>query len=270
MLIAAFVFLFASWGSAGVMAQSSGEVSATQRSEPNSITLSYTHDRFDQIFDPWNTGYVQLSRQTPYGSALARVNMGSRFETTGYQPQIDFYPSLVDGMYGYLNAGYSNSSIFPQYRFGAELFKSLPRAFEVSAGFRHLRFSESNVTILTGSLTKYIGNYLFTARPYVTPNDLGVSSSLTLIARKYFSTADNYITMRGGFGFSPEERTFQLNVNEEIFLLQSSYIGIDGYKEVWSNVLLFASVDGTRQEIWFDPGEFFFRITLNTGLILRF
>ncbi len=238
-------------------------------SQNYSLTASFTNDSFSEIFDAWNTGYVQLSRRTPVGSIIGRMNLASRFEETGIQPEIDFYPSIADGWYGYLNFGITSSSIFPSTRFGSEIFHRLPWGLEASLGLRHLRFTSSTVTIFTGSLTKYYGNWMFTGRPYMTPSDVGFSRSFSLLARKYFSDADNYVTLRGGFGFSPEERTYQLGV-DDVFLIKSRFIGIDGYKSLRFNFLLFASADLTRQELRFDPGEYLTRITFNTGFVYRF
>jgi len=238
-------------------------------SQNYSLTASFTNDSFSEVFDPWNAGYMQLSRSTPIGSVIGRINLANRFGSTGIQPEIDFYPSIAEGWYGYLNFGFTSSSIFPATRYGAEIHRRLPRGMEASLGLRHLRFSASTVTIFTGSLTKYYGNWMFTARPYMTPSDVGFSRSASLLARRYFGDADNYITARGGLGFSPEERTFQQDVGE-VFLIKSRFFGIDGYKSIWFNFLIFASADVTRQELRFAPGEYLTRITFNTGFVHRF
>lgn len=241
-----------------------------QASSQNYIfTASFTNDSFSEVFDAWNTGYMQLSRSTPIGSVIGRLNLANRFGSTGIQPEIDFYPSIAAGWYGYLNFGITSSGIFPSTRYGAEIYHRLPWGLEASLGMRHLRFTASNVTIFTGSLTKYYGNWMFTGRPYVTPSDVGFSRSVSLLARRYFRDADNYVTLRGGFGFSPEERTFQQDVGE-VFLIKSRFIGIDGYKSLRFNFLIFASADVTRQELRFDPGAYLTRITFNAGFAYRF
>jgi tetratricopeptide (TPR) repeat protein len=150
------------------------------------FTVSYTHDRFSEIFDPWNSGYLQLSRATRIGTILGRINTASRFETTAIQPEIDFYPLIADGWYGYLNVGLSSNRLYPEVRLGGELHHRLMRVLEASAGMRQLRYTHENITIFTGSLSGYIGNWMITARPYFTPGDHGVSRSLNLFIRRYF------------------------------------------------------------------------------------
>lgn len=232
------------------------------------LTTAYTYDTYEDVFDDIHKAYMQLSRRTNYGSVIGRLNYQRRFSTDGLQAELDFYPSIKEGWYGYLSAGYSSSSLFPEFRAGAELYKTLPAAFEVSAGFRYLSFS-SDVWIYTGTVSKYQGNWLFTVRPYITPNSVGVSRSLSLLARRYLAGPENYVTFRGGFGFYPEERRFQ-DVSGDVFFTESQFIGIDGYKELRFNLSAFISLDLTRQELTFDPDNFIRVITLNGGVVYKF
>lgn len=233
------------------------------------LTGSFTNDWFSDIFGQSRRSFGQLARRTNYGSIIGRVNYASRFESHGFQPEIDFYPSIADGWYGYLNAGYTSSSLFPEWRLGAELFKSLPRSFEASAGVRYLIFESGGVSIITGSLTKYYGNWMFTARPFFTPSDVGISRSITLLARRYFAGPGNYVTLRGGFGFSPEEKRFQF-VPGDVFQVSSQFLGIDSTKELRYDLSLFLSFDIARQELTFDPGNNIFIYTLNVGFAYKF
>lgn len=232
------------------------------------LTTAYTYDTYEDVFEDIHKGYVQLSRRTNYGSVIGRINYQRRFSMDGLQAELDFYPSIAEGWYGYVSAGYSSSSLFPEFRSGAELFKSLPGAFEVSAGFRYLNFS-SDVWIFTGTVSKYQGNWLFTVRPYITPNSVGVSRSLSFLARKYLAGPENYVTFRGGFGFYPEERRFQ-DVSGDVFFTESQFVGIDAYKELRYNLSAFLSLDLTRQELAFDPDNFINVITLNGGVVYKF
>lgn len=201
---------------------------------------------------------------------MARLNYADRFNTTGIQPEIDYYPSISDGWYGYLNFGYADSFIFPRYRTGAELYKRMPKGFETSFGFRYLKFQNSEVMIYTGTITKYQGNWLFTIRPYITPSSgVGVSRSVNLRARRYFGGPDDYMTFRGGFGFSPEERRFQ-DVSGNVVFVQSQFLGIELFKSLRYNLALFADFDATRQELTFSSGEYVRVFTLNGGFQIRF
>lgn len=230
---------------------------------------SYTYDHFSDVYDSWHSGYFQLSRSTSVGTLITRINAANRFDETGFQPEVDFYPEFGDGWYGYLNIGYSPSDIYPKFRYGGELYVSIPLNLEISAGARHLRYTHNNITFLTGSLTGYFGNWMLTARPYFTPSDLGVSRSYNLFLRRYLADTDNYITLRGGFGFSPEERTFQTGL-DEIFLAESRFIGIEAQKSFTDSVLGFIIFDFSRQEFLFNPDNFYNRFSIQTRIEYRF
>ncbi len=98
---------------------------------------------------------------------------------------------------------------------------------------------------------------------------MGVSRSLSLLARKYISGPENYLTLRGGFGFYPEERRFQ-DVSGDVFFTESQFLGVDGYKELRYNLSAFLSFDVARQEKTFAPDDFYYVFTLNGGIVLKF
>lgn len=171
--------------------------------------ISYRYDQFNDIFDPWNFIEFDLKRDTPVGSIIGRIRYANRFSRNGMQYEVDAYPTIAEGLYAYLNAGISNASIFPDYRLGFNLYKSLPKSFEADAGLRYLNFGDSDVTVYTGAISKYYGNYYFTARTYITPKNTGTSSSFSLQVRKYFRSAEHYVNVRAGYGSAQEELRFQ-------------------------------------------------------------
>ena len=181
----------------------------------NRIKLNYTIDHFDKSFnrDPWQVVALSYGRKTKLGSVIARVNMAKRFGDIGFQYEIDAYPKISENNYGYLNYGFSQSSVFPDHRFGAELFHSFPKAFEGSLGMRTLFFGGSDVTIYTGSVGKYISNYWISLRSYVTPGSTGTSVSGQLQMRRYFSDPENYVGLRLGYGVSPDDNQNLVNVD---------------------------------------------------------
>jgi len=171
----------------------------------NSIGISYTYDYFNNA-TPWHLAYLQYKRKTKLGAVIGRFNYASRFGSTGYQFEMDAYPTLTTKSYAYVNAGYSPSTLFPVFRLGMDYNRKLPNAFEASLGFRYLDFTSSKVMIYTANLGKYIGNYWFNFRPYVVPGTNNVSVSGFITARRYFSTAEDYIGLQVGYGTSPDDR----------------------------------------------------------------
>jgi YaiO family outer membrane protein len=158
----------------------------------NSIGVNYSVDIYDKNDrDAMHYTTVQYSRQTKYGSITAKLNYSNRFNTNNYLYELDLYPRIKEGLYAYLSAGFSNSPLNPSFRYGAELYKSLPKSFEASFGVRGIKYSSTTI-IYTGSVGWYTGNSYWSFRPYITPGDAGTSKSGNLQYRKYRSDADNY------------------------------------------------------------------------------
>lgn len=179
----------------------------------HTASLSYRHERFDQIFDPWNFMEFSLSRQTNLGAIIGRVQYANRFATNGVQFNIDAYPVIYSGLYAYISAGFSDSSIYPGTRFDLSLYKSLPWAMELEGGIRYLKFSSSETEIYTFSLSKYWGSYLLTGRTNIIPYSGDISQSVGLLARRYFGDADTYFGLSGGYGSAPSEVQFAEDLN---------------------------------------------------------
>lgn len=171
-----------------------------------SFGADYSYQNFNGDIGPWQLAALSLTRRTTQGSLIARVNYASRFGSSGGQAEVDAYPRLTKNSYAYLNLGYSASSIFPAWRSGGELFLSLPQAWEASLGYRQLRFDGSPVTLFTGAVGKYVGNYWFSLRPFVRPKDGGTSASANLTARRYFEDGDHYLGVRVSYGGTPPDQ----------------------------------------------------------------
>jgi len=169
----------------------------------SSIGVDAGYVSFDDATAAWRLGAVSLMRRTTAGTLIGRVNVADRFGTTGVQYEADAYPRLGGTTYAYLNAGWSAASIFPEWRYGAELFTGLPQAYEASLGVRHLRFAGDPVTLLTASVGKYLGNYWLSLRPYVRRKDDQLTASGGLTVRRYQETADDYVGIRASVGSTP-------------------------------------------------------------------
>lgn len=226
------------------------------------VDLGFT--RFDGGLDPWTLGAVSLSRRTSAGSVIARVNLAERFGTTGAQYELDAYPRLGGSSYAYLNAGYSAASIFPEWRFGGEAFTSLPHAYEASLGFRQLRFGGDPVTLYTGSVGKYAGNYWLSLRPYVRQKNEGLSASAGLTVRRYYENADQYIGARVSFGSTPSDRV----TITEIERSSSFSAGFHGSHELARKLFGTWSIGYEREELGL--GRIRNRTELNAGARVDF
>jgi YaiO family outer membrane protein len=129
---------------------------------------------------------LQLRGGTAVGSLIGRWSHASHFGFASNQFEVDMYPHIRPGTYMYLNFGASpDHELYPEYRLGADLYQSLHHGFEISGGYRRLKFVDST-NIFTWSVSKYYGDWLFSGRMYHTPDELGVSNSVQLGARRFF------------------------------------------------------------------------------------
>lgn len=177
--------------------------------------LEYGHVRFTggaAPLDPWHAATAEVSRKDPGVTLIARANWARRFGEEGVQVEMDAYPKIAPGTYAYLNAGYSAAEIFPVARIGVEFYTSPGAGTEASLGMRHLEFESARATIFTGSVGAYRGNYYFSARPFVIPREDGTSVSGTVLARRYFSSAESYATLVLGAGSAPVEAPLQFEL----------------------------------------------------------
>ena len=136
---------------------------------------------------------------------MLRANYANRFRKSAKQFELDAYPKLANGLYLFVNYGYSQDSLYPRHRYAAEMYTNFGGGFEMSAGFRRLEFAGSQVTIYTGTIAKYQGSWWLSFRPYITPKREGTSRSYQLTVRRYLGDADSFIGVFGGIGSSPGE-----------------------------------------------------------------
>lgn len=251
LVLAAVLLPFACTANAEVLEPSliSGSTSNATR---NSLQLGYSLDRYSRTFDDNPIATLQYGRQASWGSVLLRTNSSNRYQSYDTQYEVDLYPQLWKGSYAYLNIGTSSGNLFSLNSQGAEIFSSFSNGFEGSLGARHLAFTNSSVTMYTGSISKYAGNYLFTFRPYITPSNAGTSVSANIKLTKYFSDADEYLRISASAGISPEEQAFPPNV----VILRSRSFGVTGQWSPRKAVYVSPSFSHARQELLFAPGQY--------------
>lgn len=182
---------------------------ADRSREPGGVVgVEYEYENFND-FDDWHSLTVEAGRRFEHGSFSGKINTARRFGRNGVQFELEGYPKLWDRAYAYAAAAFSSSDIFPERRYGLQLYQGLPRGLEVSVGARQFRFRESETRLYTGSVGRYWGNYYATLQPYmVDREDGGGSKSIQGLVRRYLATADDYAGIRAGYGEVPEVDIF--------------------------------------------------------------
>lgn len=248
-----------------------------ERKAVSHVAFGASADYFQGLDRLFLYQYIQYGHKNPNNSMIFRVNFNQRYQSNGFQPEIDMYPSLKKYGYLYLNYAYSLYTLFPRHRVGFEWYKGLPRSYEMSIGGRYMDFGGgSTVWIFTGSLTKYVGNYALIARPFITPDPTTKSTSVSLILniRRYTLDADNYIGLTAGAGYSPDQRVFltgaSLNTEvKSIYYMQAYRVGLIWYKSYKFRHVFNADIDYRYQELKLGGSSDFYH-TYSAGISYKY
>ncbi len=200
-----------------VLAQQPGHVQARSlknrldtQLRPWTLTVGYGTDRFSDQRIPWNEYSTGLSRQTPVGSVIARVSHAERFGLSDRLFEVEFYPSIRPGTYGFVSYGRSqDDALFPNYRVAADLYQSLGRGYEASVGVRRLGFN-ATTDIYLATLTKYTGNWMLTGKVFSVPDVDGPEDSVSFhgVVRRYIrGDGESFLTAGYSRGSAREEQT---------------------------------------------------------------
>lgn len=178
------------------------------RLRPWSATVAYSGDRFSDDRIPWAEYQVSLNRQTRHGSIIGRVSRAERFGLNDRMYELEVYPTIRPGTYGFASFGLSSEeTLYPQYRVAADLYQALGRGVEASLGIRRLGFT-ATTDIYVGTLTKYVGNWMLTGKVFSVPDFEGPEDSISYhaVVRRYVR-GDGRSFVGGGYsrGFSREE-----------------------------------------------------------------
>lgn len=177
-------------------------------------SYEFTDDFFSSVFSSQQEHTVSLRAPTQWGSVIGRASRADRFGDHSNQLSAEFYPHFRVGTYGYLAvSGSPDAVLYPQYSVGADLFQSLGHGFEASGGYRRLQFSD-DVNIFTGALYKYYGNWLYSGRIYLTPDNQGVSKTGAFAARRLFGEEGihDFLEFRFSYGSSKALATTTLDL----------------------------------------------------------
>ena len=176
-------------------------------SRPWTFTSSFSYDRFNDGRQPWREHFFSLSRQTTAGSVIVRAAHADRFGSSDRQFEVDFYPTIRAGTYGYVSVGVApDHDLYPRHRFAFDLYQNVGKGFEVSGGYRRLEFTEKT-SIYLGTVTKYVGNWMLTGKIMHVPGQGAPhSTSGHAVVRRYFG-GDGTSFVGGSYsqGLSREE-----------------------------------------------------------------
>jgi len=247
------------------------------QSETNPIWtagISQQIDFFSDVYDEQFITQFTLISEFDRSTWIANINRGFRFDQWGTQFELETYPKFGEHYYGHFMYAWSPDDIFPVHRAGAEIFRALPYRSEASVGIRYLDFrGDAQSWILTGSLTHYWEQYMFTLRPYFTFTDSGSGQTITLLARRFFDSERSYIQLLGGFGTTTEDILLQLGdgvILSDNLLLKSQQLIFTSHYYLTGRWHLRGEAGIIRQELRFDPGTYVNNYRIKAGIFYTF
>lgn len=166
------------------------------------VSLGINYDDYENT-DAWRETFIEFKAASRRGALLGRVSHADRFDLDDNQFEVEAYPRFGTRSYAFLSIGHApDATLYPQSRFGAEWYQGFGKGFEASIGARRLDFAESGATnVFTGSLHKYLGNWLIGARIYDSDTDTAVQFT----ARRYYGERGGYVGLRLGQGSTRDD-----------------------------------------------------------------
>ncbi|MGB3589274.1 MAG: YaiO family outer membrane beta-barrel protein [Tunicatimonas sp.] len=200
----------------------------------NAIRANYYYANFDAIFTPWHIGSVEYERRTKLGPVIARLSRSRMFDQIGKQAELDFYPKIASRTYAYLNFGISDRTVFPNLRWGGELFQGVGASTEISGGMRMLYFESATVRIYTAQLGHYAGSHWISARAFLTNIKETSNTAGAFTYRKYLRHSDHYFSLYANYGTAP----IQVVSLPEILRVNTQRLAFDYKHAFWQRTLL--------------------------------
>ncbi len=254
------------------------------------IQGEYTHEWFDEPYKRrWSLYSFSYQNKSSWGTFVGRIYSGnikitsdsSNINDNGFQFEAEAYPKLDNKHYLYLGFGLSPDYFFPKTRFGAEIYRKLNNQAEISLGFRHLNFDNSNtpikkVTIYTASYSKYIKDFWISARAYYTNMSEVTSWTYAFQGRKYFNNQETYVFAELIFGSSASEQSFVVDYSDpsnpikENYLLTSQKFRFGFQKLIWKRWTFYAAYSVEDAEYNQDANHLINSIEFRLGYYLPY
>lgn len=176
--------------------------------------------------DPWYVLSADYQHNFTNLSLIGRVTFSDRSYNSGSLYEIEAYPIFSEGFYAFGNLGFSDGTIFPDFRASASVFYNFAPSFEFEAGFRSIIYGGNNHFTGIGGLTTYTGRFYLNIRAFIGPERLDqMIQNYQFNVRYYLSTPENYIFGRLGSGISPDEPA-QYTLAQENPNLEAYYLNV--------------------------------------------
>ncbi len=206
---------------------------------------SFNYAYFSNSFSPWILTKLEYHKETNHSWSVTGT-YGSMFDETGTMIEGTLYPKISPKLTGYINASFSNSSIFPTYRVGGELVGTIGKA-EITGGSRWMNFKETDkdIFIYTAGIGAYLGKFYGSYKAYLADFQGNTENvTHTLFLRRTLDHRYHYIQLNLSEGTTP----LQVNNFSEISRLEAMSAYLNYYRILGEKYLVNAGVGWQREE----------------------
>jgi YaiO family outer membrane protein len=204
----------------------------------NRIGTSYNLTTFSRDkYGPWHLTSVNYSKQFNQFSLGGRVSYMDRrqngsSQNFGYLYELESYFKTTKKSYSFVNFGFSEGEVFPEFRFLFSNYYTLGKGFESEIGFRYNQSTNNNSSTGIVALGKYFKNNWMNIRMSFQLDEPKLYPSFSTQFRHYYHTKFDYFSLNLGYGTSPDERETLTQFQERIAL--TSYRFGAGYNQLFA------------------------------------
>lgn len=179
------------------------------RTVRNRVGLNYQYIGFSEDYTrrkPWSSVSAEYQRSIGQTVLLGRTTFSDRRYDQGVLYELEAYPIFSDRLYAFVNTGFSEGDIFPDFRGSLSIHYNFAKSFEAEAGSRIQAYGSSTFFTAIAGLTAYTGKFYLNSRVFLGPERNGdLIQNYQFNTRYYLKNAENYLFLRLGSGISPDE-----------------------------------------------------------------
>ena len=189
------------------------------RTVDNEIGLNYQYINFSEDYsrsNSWNVISLEYQHNFNRTAVIGRLNYSSRGYDDGRLYEVEVYPVLNDRLYAFVNLGFSNDVIYPDFRSSASVYYNFASNFEAELGGRMLFYDAGSYFSGIVGLTAYTGKFYLNLRSFLGPQRTEqLVQNYQFNLRFFLQDADNYLFLRLGNGISPDETALYSRVQND-------------------------------------------------------
>jgi len=150
---------------------------------------------------PWHTLNTGLQFHFDQGAVALQSLTTQRFGQWDQAFAADAWLDLWSGGYGNFRLQVAPvASVLPAWDALAELYQTVFDNWELSGSYRLMHFPTTQVHFFSGGVGTYLGNWYLRAQPMLFLSADGPGGNVTLWARYFYRSVDDYIELRTGLG----------------------------------------------------------------------